>query len=501
MSDLKISSNLFLGKAELDRLKRFIFDDGFKKLFDLQSIGFGIVKNNKFDSSFANFKVAAGTTSGSIKIAQDSYAVDGDLNIIFQEAFDNLNIPTASDFYWVKISHTEDPEEIGTVSIDANGNLTGTGTLFTEVLRGQPNFPSKIKFIGAVNNTLEYQVVEVIDDENAILSGSFQVESDLTYKVVGTFTPGHVPGAAGKDIFQYDACSLEFVLETVVDTEPAGKVQDSEFWIARVTKDGGGNVTVFDKRTEFWQPVNSGLVVGGNATRNVSNNNYLDLDPQSNVFDITEGDEDFGPDSIDYIQAIGIGRILILNNTSGKYNNFNHETGTVPDGYCDISTSDTTQHRMDIKEAVLILIQESSSRYRIIGTSQHMSEWVDVPYDASLYGAFGGGTWSPDAAQTHLKYKIIGKTCHVSFAAFNSGTSGSVTGLGINLPNGLRPVGGDAPASYAVGFDGSTFLSSNALKVVATQSTFDLIVVLLDGTPFGASPGPIKFSITFELAE
>ena len=42
------------------------------------------------------------------------------------------------------------------------------------------------------------------------------------------------------------------VLETTLNTAPAGKVQDLEFWIARVINNGG-TVTIEDKRTEYWE--------------------------------------------------------------------------------------------------------------------------------------------------------------------------------------------------------------------------------------------------------
>jgi len=98
-------------------------------------------------------------------------------------------------WYWIKIAHQFINEEVGTVSIDVNGNLTGIDTKFTEVLRGAPNFPSKIRLLDASYNLLDYEIVEVIDDTTVLLAGvasSFTAESTLTYALLGTFTPGHV---------------------------------------------------------------------------------------------------------------------------------------------------------------------------------------------------------------------------------------------------------------------------------------------------------------------
>jgi len=250
MSNFKFSTDLFLEKAELNRFQRFLVDDGFRLHLIQNSFSFGIIKRST-DSTLNNYKVEAGTNDKTVKIVVDSYALDKNGKIIFKKLEDNIVVPDDGQFHWIKIKHTFDPQEVGTVSIDVAGNLTGVNTKFTEVLRGAPNFPSKIKFINNIGNVAEYEVTEVTDDLNAKLSGIFTTETPMNYKVIGTFTPGHVAPTADKDPFQYDGVTLSFELETVLNTPPT-KIAGEEFYLARV-KVVGINVTIEDKRTEFWR--------------------------------------------------------------------------------------------------------------------------------------------------------------------------------------------------------------------------------------------------------
>jgi len=234
MSFLKFSTDLFLEKQELDRFQKFLRDDGYRLHLLQNSYSFGIIKT-KDDTNLNNFRIESGSNAGTIKIASPSSALDKDGLIIFKEPEDNIAIPDDGDFHWIKISHAFSPKEEGKVSINADGELSGVGTEFLTILRGQPNFPSKIAFIGSTLNTDEYEVVEVIDDTNVVLSGSFQAEVDLEFKVIGTFTPGAVPDPSDKEIFQYDSVNFEQIVETVLNTPPtAGFTQDKDFYIARV---------------------------------------------------------------------------------------------------------------------------------------------------------------------------------------------------------------------------------------------------------------------------
>lgn len=264
MSRLNIHNDLFLALQELNRQQKFHKEDGYIRLFQSIINSFGIV-NTDIDSSFDNFKVEGGTNVGTIKIAVDSYAVDDDIDIIFQEAIDNVAVTDDSNWYWVKVSHQEDNVEEGTIDLAVNGDITGTGTKFTEVLRDQSNYPVKMNFPGSASNTGDYQVVSILSDTQAVLSGStgFTNENGLDYKVVGSFTPGINPVGDDRLPYFYDSCNLELILETVLDVPPA-KTAGEEFYVARVQNIGGA-MTIFDKRTEILASALWNNVVGGIA--------------------------------------------------------------------------------------------------------------------------------------------------------------------------------------------------------------------------------------------
>lgn len=255
MSKIRFSPNLFLEKLELDRLKKFIDDDGFRKFLLDNSLSFGLVKKQYFDTILQNEFLNGKITEGSSLTIQhqDIIAIDNAGNYIIKSATSNISVTADNNWYWVKIKHAFSPKEQGVVSIDINGNLTGDSNCrFTEVLRGQPNFPSRIKFTNSLTNTLEYDVLEVVSDNQAILdNGSFVAETGLYYKIIGTFTPASVPSDSDKDIFQYDSCTLSLELETVLNTKPSF-VEGEEFFLARV-KNTGASLIIQDKRTQIWQ--------------------------------------------------------------------------------------------------------------------------------------------------------------------------------------------------------------------------------------------------------
>jgi hypothetical protein len=248
MGQLKITENLFLHSAELNRLISFLDADGFRKLFTLGSASFGLVKDNPL----VNFRLESGTAQGTLRLRTPSYAVNSDGNILTLAPFDNLPVDNGGAWFWAKISYQPTPNEVGTVSVDEQGNLSGVDTRFTDVLRGQPNFASVISFPDSQGNVQNYEVVQVLSDTQAILAGGaiYQAEAGMSYKVVGTFNPDFVPPLAVQDIFQYDGCKLELVPE-ITDNEAPQKLDGLEFYLARVRNDGAA-VAIHDKRSEFW---------------------------------------------------------------------------------------------------------------------------------------------------------------------------------------------------------------------------------------------------------
>lgn len=259
MSKLKISNQLFLGKAELSRMWKFLVDDGFRRNLLSNTVRYGIVYNS-VDSSQANhfdaFQVSQGTNPGTIKI-KEGHAINRFGEVIYKAAEDNIVLPDDGAWYWIKIKHMLLNEEVGLVSVDAGGVMTGVGTKFTEVFRGQPNAPSKIRFNGTAGNPGHYEVLQVNSDTQAILNVTGLVpENNLRYVVLGTFTPGYVPLNGEMEIFGYDSCeelNLQkgIVKETTFGTRPV-YLQNEDFFVARVRRTGA-TVQIEDKRTEIWQ--------------------------------------------------------------------------------------------------------------------------------------------------------------------------------------------------------------------------------------------------------
>ena len=210
MSFLKFESDLFLEKQELNRFLRFLDNDGFRKHIVQGSVGYGFVYNENLDEDFINARANLGTNPQTVKL-NPVVSVDKDGQFAFRELQDNISIPSADGrWWWLRIRHDYNSEEEGLVSISADGTLTGVGTRFTEVLRGQRNFQSKIKFRDGSVNDREYAVVDVIDDENVVLAGQFIAESNIRYSVVGTFTEGQPVSEQQKFPFQYDFSLLEW---------------------------------------------------------------------------------------------------------------------------------------------------------------------------------------------------------------------------------------------------------------------------------------------------
>lgn len=273
MSKVKINSDLFLGDIELNKVIDFIKKYGFDEFINNKSVKYGIVKNRKLDPNFNYFKLQqSGTVSGNITFTlQGGYAVckDSDLNIRVLKNSNQNQIPFPQDgnWYWIFIQPAYKKIENGTLSVDNSGNLIGNGTEFTKILRGQPDFPSKVKLykLDADNinyspsslNQVELTINSVVDDTHATVTTQTVSETNLYYSSVGTFTPGVVVNSNDKEIFQYDDCLISIVQETSVGVKPS-YTQDQQFAIYRV-KYESGNLVIQDFRTEIFCEENNSL--------------------------------------------------------------------------------------------------------------------------------------------------------------------------------------------------------------------------------------------------
>lgn len=241
MSRLKFSSNLFLEVNELQRFNKFLEEDGWKRAMKAISKNFGIVAN----ASNSYFKVTARSGSNSVIVINAGIAFDSNMDAIVMTDDLELSVGNTGSNRWVILSRAVTNEEQGTVNINSDGSLSGIGTEFTKVLRGQPNFPVKVKFNSTSNNG-EYEVVSVTSDTSALLSGSFVNQSNIKYSVVGTFTPGFQPTEDNKMIYEYDSYNIE-----VVDSEDRPAVSEDEFILAMISFDASGSMNVSDERIRY----------------------------------------------------------------------------------------------------------------------------------------------------------------------------------------------------------------------------------------------------------
>lgn len=277
MAFFQFVPDLFLEVAELTRFKEFLDDDGFRKALLEDSVHFGLIKSAA-DPTFANGLVQRDIANSlgqqCIKLNALNI-IDSNGNFVVQAAETQIPVPGDGNWYWVQVQHQYNTQEVGTITIDASGNMVGTNTFFTQVLRGQPNFPSRVQFIGSTGNLLQYDVLSVTDDTHAIVvhpavtvggQASFAAESNLGYEVVGTFTPGVAVPGGNQFPFQYDSCNMSLEVESAVNTRPTYTV-GQQFFLARVQVTNG-QLVIQDKRTDYWETKGSALAIDITTTAN-----------------------------------------------------------------------------------------------------------------------------------------------------------------------------------------------------------------------------------------
>ena len=263
MSQLNITRNTFLEKEELTRLQEMMMDNVTHKLFVANTSAYGVVQSDFISLVPLDFQIQAGTNAGTIKISKQSYAFDSAGNLISQAPIDNIAV-TSGTAYWVKISYKSTATEVGTVSVDAVGNLSGTGTYFNQVLRGQStDVPTKIKFVNVtdesqsgITNDSTYEVVQVTGDNAAIIIGAtstFTPQSGMKYVVIGaTPVSESVSSEQFDGLYKYDGCKIEFIAESTLNTMPTvNYLPGLQFYLARVYNDSG-TVTILDERFDWW---------------------------------------------------------------------------------------------------------------------------------------------------------------------------------------------------------------------------------------------------------
>lgn len=264
MSKVKANANLFMGEAEMKRLQATFSDEGFTRHTLLNTKTFGLIREILLPD-LGNipiqdcFKVVKAGTPIDQVIVQPGIALDSNGQLIVNESNQNFAILNSGSWFYIIIKQKYSNLEKGTLTVDSLGNVVGVGTEFTKKLRGQPNFPQRISFpLSTAGNTAVYEVVKVIDDTNLIIAGDFTVEADLQYAVFGCFTPGFVAPTDSQYIFDYDSCDITVVAEPSLGVPPP-ITSNIEFYIARVKFDGT-DLTIEDKRTQFWKDYSSDLL-------------------------------------------------------------------------------------------------------------------------------------------------------------------------------------------------------------------------------------------------
>lgn len=242
MSRVKFSENMFLEVNELKRLVKFIGDDGYKKIFKAVVESPGIVRNELN----TNFKpIEKEGEPNTVKITK-GLAYDSNLDAIESLEDVEITLNDTGEKQWILLSRGHTNIEKGVVSVNTDGSMSGVGTNFTEVLRGQPNFPTKVKLTQAgepESDLGEYEVVKVISDTSAILSGSFSAQTGLKFSVIGTFTPGFQPLSENKMIYEYDSYKIR-----VIQSENTPVLSKGEYFIASVHFDSLGVMNIEDER-------------------------------------------------------------------------------------------------------------------------------------------------------------------------------------------------------------------------------------------------------------
>lgn len=219
--DVKFSNNLFIAVAELNKFKQSLGEKGWKVFAKNLVKQFGIAQN---DGNTFFLPIRKSGTDEVVTI-QPGIAFDSEMNIIQMDKAIDISVPVAQlsgdAKYWFILKHSTNHYEEGTVNVTADGALTGNGTDFLSVLRGQPDFPTKVRLESTVN-TGDYEVITVSSATSAIIAGSFMPESGLKYSVIGTFTPGFIPNNSDELIYEYDSYQVEVRISAEEPTLDAG---------------------------------------------------------------------------------------------------------------------------------------------------------------------------------------------------------------------------------------------------------------------------------------
>lgn len=268
MSRLKFSSNLFIELAEIEKIKKFLVDDGFKAIFQSIINKYGIfICQNQNNPLYAiannSFAVQLKTGYSDVVTIGKGIGFDTDLNMIMKYDDTDMQIPNDGVRKWLVVEYDTHNFESGTIDVTSTGQVTGTGTDFKSVLRGYNNYPTKIKI---ESSGQLFEVVDVMSDTLAYIkingAGSFSGER---YSVVGAFTPGFIPDPNDILIYEYDHYKISLISSAL---PPA--LNPNQYLIAGMEFDANNILVVDDLRDEYF---NSGT----QTIEQITGNSFLSL--------------------------------------------------------------------------------------------------------------------------------------------------------------------------------------------------------------------------------
>lgn len=254
MSRINIHRNTFLEKEELTRMITFLSENNSVNAILASSGAYGIIAPQGTRGS--EMKVTVSPDGNSLNINR-GYIVAPDNKSYYLSGVSKLAVPEDKKFYWVKATAFEHNYEDGTVQVDAAGKVSGTVN-FAGVVRGQGSgVPTCVRFVrtdgGTLKNDKVYQVVDIVDANNVVLSGgyAFTAETGLRVVVLGSIPMGRrFTYEQLEGLYVFTGVNITLEEEVVLNTAPAELV-DGEYWLARV-QNNDGQVVVEDKRSAFW---------------------------------------------------------------------------------------------------------------------------------------------------------------------------------------------------------------------------------------------------------
>lgn len=252
MNKINIHRNTFLEKEELNRMIGFLNDNPLIKGILSSSVSYGLVSPGGRPG--AAFRVSESTTFGTVNMT-GGYVID--LNLVGYKVDNQVDFPIPNDgvYYWLKVGPATHNWEPGYVQIDTSGKVSGTVD-FSGIVRGQSNVATALRFVkedgSEPKNNAVYQVVDIINSNNLVLSSGypFQAESQLKVIILGSvpmgrrFTDEQLEG-----LYTYETYQLSLVPEPAIGIEPSKEA--NEYFIARL-RNNNGVITILDERVEFW---------------------------------------------------------------------------------------------------------------------------------------------------------------------------------------------------------------------------------------------------------